>query len=113
MIQLGVIEAVQQVDRSGSRSREAHPNLSRELGVRTGHERGHLLVTNLDEVNVIGAVERADDPVDAVAGIAVYPSHSPVGETVDEKIADRRAHAITSSLVAGLDARTSKRVLSA
>ena len=44
VVELGVVEAVQQVDRARARGREADADLAGELRVAAGHERGHLLV---------------------------------------------------------------------
>jgi hypothetical protein len=53
------------------------------------HEGGHLLVPDLNELDAVArAVERAHDPVYPVAGVAVDPFHAPVGETLDEEVAD-------------------------
>jgi hypothetical protein len=40
-----------------------------------------------------GAIEGGDDPVDAVAGIAVDALDAPDFETFDEMVADRHSHA--------------------
>src|SRR5262249_23483386 len=66
-----VVETVQEMDRAGPAGREANARLSGELGVRAGHERRHLLVANLHEIEALpDAAERTDDSVDSVAGIA-------------------------------------------
>ena len=71
VVELGVVEAVEQVDRAGPRGGQADAELAGELGVGARHERGHLLVAHLDELGaaraVARALERADDAVDAVA----------------------------------------------
>ena len=50
VVELGVVEAVEQVDRAGPGGRHADADLAGELGVRARHERGHLLVADLDEL---------------------------------------------------------------
>ncbi len=67
--------------------------------VRAGHERSHLLVANLDELErpravdaAAGTVQRPHDPVDAIAGIAVDAPHPPGGEALEEVVRDRGAH---------------------
>jgi hypothetical protein len=58
------------VDRARARRRQADIELARELGVRTRHERPHLLASDLHELErVARAIERTDDPVDAIAGM--------------------------------------------
>ena len=69
MGQLGVVEAVEQVDRPRSRCGQADPYGACELGVSAGHELGSLLVTGLDEPQpVLMAVQRAEDSLDPVPG---------------------------------------------
>ena len=53
MIELGVVEAVQQVDRARAGRRQADADLARELRMAAGHERRHLLVAHLDELRVV------------------------------------------------------------
>ena len=79
MVELRVIQPVQQVDRAGTGGGDAHADLAGELGVGAGHERGHLLMPHLHEVELVaGPVERADQAVDAVAGIAEDPLARPI-----------------------------------
>ena len=87
VVELGVVEAVEQVDRAGARGGHADADLAGELGVGAGHERGHLLVADLDELGplaVARARERAQDAVDPVAGIAVDAPDAPGGEALEE-----------------------------
>ena len=94
VIHLRVVEAVEQMNRAGTRRREAHADLAGELGVRACHERRHLLMAHLDEAHAIGrALEGAHDAVDAVAGVAVHARHTPAGEPLDQKVADGLSHA--------------------
>ncbi len=58
VVELGVIQAVEQVDRAGAGGRQADPDLAGELGVRAGHERGHLLMADLDELRAVIACVR-------------------------------------------------------
>ena len=94
MVELGVVEPVQEVDRARPGGCQADARLARELRVRAGHERRHLLVANLDELgSPLSAPEGADDPVDAVSGIAVYALHAPLAsETFKQVISDALAH---------------------
>ena len=73
------------------------PKLAGEFGVGRCHERRHLLVTRLDELDFpFGAVERAEHAVDAVAGIAEDVAHAPVVQTLNKEIADGLGHVQTS-----------------
>ena len=93
MVELGVVEAVQQMDRARPRSRQADPDLARELGVRTRHERRHLLVAHLNQLRIAaGTVERSEDRVDAVAWIAVDAVNVPFTEPLQKKIAHPLSH---------------------
>ena len=53
VVELGVVEAVEQVDRARARGRHAHADLARELGVGAGGEGGELLVAQLDELDLL------------------------------------------------------------
>ena len=102
VVELGVVEPVQEMNRAGARGRQADAELAGELGVRAGHERRHLLVADLDElragrtlVSVARAPEGAQDPVDPVARIAVDALDAPRGEALQEEVANRLAHAVS------------------
>ena len=72
MVELGVVEPVEEVDRARPGGREADADVAAELRVRAGHERRQFLVRGLDELDRVAVlVKAAEDPVDAVAGIAV------------------------------------------
>ena len=51
VVELGVVEPGDEVGRARAAGREAHAELAGELGVRHRHERRHLLVPRLDEVD--------------------------------------------------------------
>ncbi|KAG1306125.1 hypothetical protein G6F62_015467 [Rhizopus arrhizus] len=70
MVQLGVVQAVKQMDGAGAGSRQAHPDLARELGMGASHERRAFFVARLDKLQFFVSSERADQPVNPVAGIA-------------------------------------------
>ncbi len=71
VVQHGVIEAVEQVDRAGARRGHADPDLAGELGVAHRLEGGHLLVAGLDELRLgVGPAPRPEQPVDPVPGVA-------------------------------------------
>ena len=93
MVELRVVEAVQQMDRAGAGGREADADLARPLRVRAGHERGHLLVAHLHELDLVGELlERADDRVDAVAGIAVDAAHAVLVQPFEQEVRRRLCH---------------------
>src|SRR5205814_701116 len=84
---------VQEVDRAGPRRREAHPHLPGPLRVPARHERRHLLVASLHELDLAGvAVERAEGGVDPVARVAVDPLDPPLGEPIEHEIGGGGCH---------------------
>jgi hypothetical protein len=93
VVQLGVIEAVQQVDRPRARRGETDAHLAGPLRVCARHERGHLLMADLDELQlVLLALEGADDGVDPVTGIAVDPPNAVLGESFQQEVSGQLSH---------------------
>jgi hypothetical protein len=90
MVELGVVEPVEEVDRARPGGREADPDLAAELGVGARHERRELLMGGLDELDLLAVlVKAAEDPVDAVAGIAVDAGDAVPVEPLEDVRADR------------------------
>jgi hypothetical protein len=80
VVELGVVEAVEEMDRTRATGGHADAQLAGELGVSARHERGHLLMPYLDELGplaVARAPKRAHQAVDAVARVPVDPVHAP------------------------------------
>ncbi len=96
MVHLGIVEPVEEVDRARPRRGEADADLAGPLGVGAGHEGGLLLVAGLDEpdgvLGVLEAVQRARDPVDAVAWEPVDAADAPGVEAAEEEVGDGLAH---------------------
>ena len=88
MIQLAIVQAGDQMGRSGTACRQAHAQFASELGVRDRHEGGHLFVPDLDEFDVAGPLQRADHAVDAVARITVDAANAPSVQPFDDEITD-------------------------
>ena len=87
-VELGVVEAVEQVDAAGAGGGEADAEPAGVLGVAAGHERRRLLVPHLDEADLVLALaQRLHDAVDAVAGQAEDDVDAPVVQGVDQKSA--------------------------
>ena len=63
-IELGVVDAVQQVDAAGTRGREANPELAGELGIGAGGECARFLVAYLDELDVVLALAQRFEHAD-------------------------------------------------
>ena len=93
MVQLRVIEAVEQMNSAGAGSGQADTDLARELGVCARHECGHFFVARLDESKAVaGAIERAEDPVDAIPRIPIDARDTPLGQARNNKISNGRRH---------------------
>ena len=91
VVELGVVEAVQQVDRTRAGGGDAAAELVGELRVPAGHEGRHLLVARLDELGVaVSAVEGPEEAVDPVAGVAVH--------AVDARLAQALQHVVRNQL---------------
>ena len=90
MVELGVVQAVEQMDRTGPARCDADTDLTGELRVRTRHERGHLLVPHLSEerVMVFDAIEGAEERVDAVTRVAVDAVNPPLLQAVEHPFGD-------------------------
>src|SRR6476620_5808632 len=73
---------------------QADADFAGELRVRTGHERGHLFMTYLHEVDVVGAVEGAHDSVDAVARVSIDAPYAPLMQPGDEEVTRSLCHAV-------------------
>ena len=100
MIHLGIVKAIQEMNRARAGGGEANADFAGELGVRAGHERGHFLVPHLDEFDrVARPINGADDAVDAIAGKSVDSLDSPGREPLKKKIADLVAHMLFVPLV--------------
>src|SRR5690606_24437546 len=95
VVELGVVEAVEQVDGAGPRGGEADARPAGELRVRGGGERGQLLVAGLDEPDLVArVVEAAEDAVDAVARVAVDPVDAPFVQAVQDEGSDGLGHGV-------------------
>jgi hypothetical protein len=89
VVELGVVEAVQQVDRTGTGGGHADADLAGELRVGAGGERRDLLVAHLHELDLVAdLVERAQQTVDAVAGVAVDAIDAPLVEAIQHESGD-------------------------
>jgi hypothetical protein len=81
------------MDGARARRGEADPDLAGVLGMSAGHESGHFLVPDLDEVHlVLRPVKRADQTVDAVAREAEHAPYTPLPEPLPEEVANRLGH---------------------
>src|SRR4051794_39219310 len=81
------------MNRAGAGGRHANAGTAGKFRVSDGHERGHLFVSRLDEVDpAIVRIEGAHQAIDAVTGISEHVGDAPLGETLEDLIADILAH---------------------
>ena len=93
-VQLGVVEAVQQMNAAGAGGGQADAEPAGVLGVGAGHEGRGLLVPHLDEADlVLARAQRLHDAVDAVAGKSEDHVDAPVQNGFDENVAAGVCHA--------------------
>ena len=79
VIELGIVEAIEQMDRPGSGRRIAKAHLTGEFGMCGSHEGGHLLMAHLDIFHdVLCLLQRDVQTTDSIAGIAVNTFQSPL-----------------------------------
>ena len=98
VVELGVVEAVEQVDRARPRRGEADADLPGELRVAACHEGGHLLVAGLNELDsILCPRECADDAVDPVPRVAVDTANAPFVEAPDQEVGDELSHRLPRS----------------
>jgi hypothetical protein len=56
--------------------------------MRNGHEGRHLLVPDLDELDLVGPLQGSDHTVDAVTRISVDTANAPGMQAFNDEIAD-------------------------
>ena len=88
VIQLGVIQACDQVGSARAAGRQTDAKFAGELGVGNGHEGRHLLMPNLHEFDLVGPLQGSNHAVDAVARISVDPANSPLVQAFNDEITD-------------------------
>ena len=92
VIELGVVQAVQQVDRARPRGRGAHAGPAGELRVPHRLERGHLLVPRLHEHGlVVRAAPGGQQAVDPVARVGEDFLHPPRAQPLEQVVGDFRS----------------------
>jgi hypothetical protein len=68
LVELGVVQPVEQVDATWPGGRHADSQSTGKFGVAARHQRGGLLVANVDEADVVAAfAQRLDNSVNPVA----------------------------------------------
>jgi hypothetical protein len=93
VVELGVVQAVQQVDRARAGGRGAHSDPSGELGVADRLERRHLLVPRLNELRlVLGPAPGRQEAVDPVTRIAEDVLDTPLLQALQDVVGYLHRH---------------------
>ena len=83
-VELGVIEAVEQMNAARTGGGEANAELAGPFGITARVEGSRLFVADLNKANLIlPGSQRLDDAVDAVSGNAEDRVHAPIDQRVD------------------------------
>ena len=86
-VELGVVEAVEQMDAARTGRCQTDTELSRPLGIGAGVERRSLLVTDLNEANlVLARAQRLDNAVNAVPWDAEDRIDVPADQGLDKYV---------------------------
>jgi hypothetical protein len=95
-VQLGVVEAVEEVQPARTGGGQADPQAPRPAGVPGGHEGGGLFVADLDEADlVLAPAQGLHDPVDPVSGEAEDHLDAPFPEPLYHHVARRARHPLS------------------
>ena len=87
VVQLGVVQAVQQVNGTGTGRGQADAELAGRLGVGGGHERGGFFVVHEEEPHPVGVPAQAfHDPVDAITRQAEDRVDPPLSQPLDQQL---------------------------
>src|SRR5262249_13447634 len=98
-VQFCIIEAIQEVQATWTRSCKAHSELSGVLAISTRHESSRFFVTNLYESNFVRSLpERLHDSVDTVPRQTEYHLNAPIVNRINQNVGRRGFHAISPSL---------------
>src|SRR5262249_39624193 len=83
-IELGIVEAVQQMNAAGTRSRNANPELSSPFRVSARHEGGGFLMSHLYKTNLfLLFAKRLDHTVNAISWDPEDHIDTPVNQGID------------------------------
>lgn len=93
MVELGVVQAIEQVHRARAAGRDTNTHLAGELGEPDRFECGHLLMSGLDELwPVVGALPCGQKAVDPIAWIAEDLRYSPLAQSRQQNVANCVRH---------------------
>lgn len=87
LVDFGVVEPVQQVDRARGGGGEADPEPSSELGKSAGGHGGRFLMTHVDIADLVAMrAERLHEAVNAIAGQAEDGADAPIEQALNNCI---------------------------
>ncbi len=93
VVHLGVVQAIQQMNGTRPRGRQAYADFTGKFGMRASHECSQFFVTCLHELeHAVGTAECSHDAVDAVARVTVNALNAPLGKSLQQEIAHCRCH---------------------
>jgi hypothetical protein len=89
VVELGVVQAIEQVHGAGARSGDADAEAAGELRIADCLERAHLLMPGLDELQVgLGPAPGGENAVDAVTREAEHLVDSPFAQAAKQVVGD-------------------------
>jgi hypothetical protein len=102
VVETRVIKTGDQMGCTRPRGGYTDPEFPRELGMRRRHEGGHLLVSDLDELDLsFGTLQCPEHAIDPVARITIDSPHAPLIKALNEEVADGHGHGIAVLAVRG------------
>src|SRR5579884_473074 len=97
MIELCVVESIEQVNSAGTGSAKTHAEFSGVLGIGAGHKCSGLLMTNVNEPDVVLLFSKGlHNAVDAVSGKSEDDFDAPVDERVYQNVCSCSGHGVLS-----------------
>src|SRR5438445_8648226 len=92
-VELGIVQAVQQMNPPRSRRRETHAQATGVFGIATSGEGCGLFVSDLNQFDpVLAGPQGLVNSIDPVSGKAEYGLDAPFDEAVDKQIGHRFRH---------------------
>ena len=89
-----VVEAVEEVERSGSDGPRTHPERSGQLRLGAGRERTDLFVPDPDPINPVGSSDGIGEGVQRVPDHSEHLMHTVIDERVHYDVCDSATHGV-------------------
>ena len=106
---LGVIEAVEEMQRARAHRAHAHPQWRAELRLSARGKRAGLLVAHPDPLQAFLEADGVGDRVQRVADDAPHRPHAQVGDCLHDRLSHRRHHALLMEISRGVNESGSAR----